>query len=180
MQNRSGVHSKNLEKYTLNTGLGAEVIRVEKGPATVSLDATREVWRLPTEGAFEVQSRTLKRLEGGMPTLMLRISEVKQKPGTAPITMAGTIRGGEPSVYPYGVVARNPIALSWVRTVGANRTEVNLLDASGKSLWRQELSGVSLATLMLPAEKLKTGTWYQGRVVQSGSGSPVVGVHGFA
>lgn len=151
--------------------LGDRLTIVERPTATASLDATREMWRFPARGSWEVQERALRSL-GGEAMILVRRSEASQEGTGRPMgKLAGVIRGDIPVVRPFGAVTTDTVEVSFDRAVGASRAMVDLLDAEGAKLWSQ--AGVTGTTVTLPADKTRPGVWYQVRVVQTGGGKVV-------
>lgn len=148
--------------------VGDKLTIVEKPRATLSLDATREVWRLPEKGAWEVQEKTVKSLDGQSLVLVRRGAPLRQLPGKPPAKLAGEIRGDDTAISPIGAVTNTPIVISWNRAPGASKASLDLLDSRGKKLWSK--TGLTVTSFALPVDKTKAGTWLQVRLVQSGGG----------
>ncbi|HRF60175.1 MAG TPA: CHAT domain-containing tetratricopeptide repeat protein [Fimbriimonadaceae bacterium] len=153
--------------------VGDKITVVEKPKATLRMDLSRETFRLPEKGAWQVEERSLKVLEGAALVLLHREKPIRQTPGAKPPTMAGRIRGDDSSVKPVGAIVSGPITVTWNPAAGVTKTVVELLDGAGKKLWSKRAG--KDPSLGLPGDKVKPGVWVQVRVTQSGAGSPSVG-----
>ena len=102
--------------------VGDKITVVEKPKATLRMDLSRETFRLPEKGAWQVEERSLKVLEGAALVLLHREKPIRQTPGAKPPTMAGRIRGDDSSVKPVGAIVSGPITVTWNPAAGVTKT----------------------------------------------------------
>ena len=152
--------------------IGDKLTVVEMPKATLRMDLTRETFRLPEKGIWQIQERTVKTLEGAAPILLYREKAMRSAAGVKPPTLAGRIRGGDAAVSPFGSVISGPITVTWNQTFGATRVKLELLDGQAKAFWSSEVS--NKASYTLPTNVLKPGKWIQVRVTQIASSTPIV------
>lgn len=152
--------------------LGDRLTVVESPRATIRFDASRDIWRLPERGSYEVRANALRMISGSAPLLVRRGFSPARTANRPPRPMAGVVRGDDMAVQPQGASLELPINLSWTRAPGATRANIQVSSSSGTRLWQGQTAATQLT---LPAEATPAGEWTLVQISQSGGGRAVAG-----
>lgn len=139
------------------------------GNALVTLQSTREVWRLEGGAKVSIGAAKIVSRSGAKPTFVTKLSEVKKDPSSKrTIGLSGILRGGARGIEPIGAIRSGPVKLSWSSDAWVASAKIEIYSMDGVLVWSHEGGDPAKTTIEVPQSALKHGEWYQVQVLLTG------------